>query len=245
MSGTEHITEKGSGIGTCWYHALSLIKVALLFLSIMAVFVGLEMLTVTGISHFALPVSESMAIISAVMIANIACTLLIIGGMHWQDEHWKKRLALVPFSRRILLKGTVIAIGLIALYDASMQSMGRPEVPESLLALFSGAPHHLPIWLTFVFTAPLFEECLFRGILFEKLKQTICGTYGTIFITSIVWAAIHLQYDLVDMGAIFVAGIFLGWLREKSGSLYTTFLIHALWNAVACLQVELMLKGWW
>jgi membrane protease YdiL (CAAX protease family) len=90
--------------------------------------------------------------------------------------------------------------------------------------------------------APLVEETFFRGFLFRGLAASPLGGPATIVVTSLAWAAIHLQYDLYDMGTIFLLGLLLGAFRLITGSLWPPLLMHALVNLLATIQVAILLR---
>jgi uncharacterized protein len=58
-----------------------------------------------------------------------------------------------------------------------------------------------------------------------------------VIITSLLWAAIHLQYDLYGIATIFVGGIFLGWVRLKTDSIWLCIILHGMMNLIATLEV--------
>ena len=95
------------------------------------------------------------------------------------------------------------------------------------------------LWLAIVFLAPLFEEVFFRGFLFVGLRASRLGAAATIVLTSLLWAAMHLQYNLSGIAQIFVVGIILGALRHKTDSLWSPLLIHVLWNGMAMVFTAL------
>jgi uncharacterized protein len=45
-----------------------------------------------------------------------------------------------------------------------------------------------------------------------------------------------VQYDWTGILLIFVVGLFLGWMRWRSGSTLLTFLLHALFNLESTLE---------
>ena len=95
------------------------------------------------------------------------------------------------------------------------------------------------LWITVVVFAPLFEEGLFRGFLFEGFRRSRLGITGTILITSLVWTALHAGYSVASLGAIFIFGLVLGAVRYKTGSLWTTILMHAFYNTVGMTLIAL------
>ncbi len=78
--------------------------------------------------------------------------------------------------------------------------------------------------------APVAEELLFRGLLFGVLRDTRLRLAGTLIATAALWSALHMQYSLYGLAAIFFIGLYLGWLRERTGSLIPPMVCHALYN---------------
>ncbi len=78
--------------------------------------------------------------------------------------------------------------------------------------------------------APIAEELLFRGLLYGVLRDTRLGLAGTLIMTSGLWSALHMQYSFYGLIAIFLIGLYLGWLRERTGSLVPPMVCHALYN---------------
>jgi len=95
------------------------------------------------------------------------------------------------------------------------------------------------VWATMLVAAPVFEECFFRGFFFRGLQASALGNWGAVIITSIVWAVIHLQYDLYQIFVIFLGGCMFGIVRAKTGSCKITMGMHFFWNALAILEVYL------
>lgn len=93
------------------------------------------------------------------------------------------------------------------------------------------------VWSAVVLAAPLGEEFFFRGLLFRGLQATRLGNVGTIVITSLVWAAIHTQYNFAGVFAIFVFGCLLGTARAVTGSCRLTVGMHLLLNLIATVEV--------
>ena len=67
--------------------------------------------------------------------------------------------------------------------------------------------------------------------------------YGAVIISSVMWAAIHIQYDLYGIGTILVLGFILGTARIKSGSIILTMLLHSFTNLVATAEVAIHLRN--
>lgn len=83
---------------------------------------------------------------------------------------------------------------------------------------------------TLVVIAPIAEEILFRGYLFGKLKQFV-PVWVAILVTSALFGVIHGQWDLaIDT---FALSVILCLLRQTTGSLWASILLHMTKNGIA------------
>jgi uncharacterized protein len=98
-------------------------------------------------------------------------------------------------------------------------------------------------WIAAVIFAPAFEEALFRGFLFVGLKQSWLKSAGTIILTALAWALLHIQYDLYGMTTIMILGVILGIVRIKTNSLWGPLIIHSGWNLIAMIGADLYIRG--
>lgn len=94
-----------------------------------------------------------------------------------------------------------------------------------------------------VIFAPIFEEVLFRGFLFEGFRQSKLGPIGAIGLTALGWSLLHIQYGFYGIATIFVLGIVLGIVRIKTDSLWSPLIMHAFNNLVAMILVALSVSG--
>lgn len=143
-----------------------------------------------------------------------------------------------PQAREVTL-GIVCLIGLIALSDATLYASGRDLVTTFQLQSYTTAAAEgwLPAMLVgAIVIAPAGEEIMFRGFLFRGWARSERAAWPAIVAISLVWAGLHLQYDWTGVLQIFVVGLFLGWMRLRSGSTLLTFLLHALFNLEGSLE---------
>jgi membrane protease YdiL (CAAX protease family) len=94
-------------------------------------------------------------------------------------------------------------------------------------------------WIAVVVFAPIFEEPFARGFLFEGFRHSRMGLAGAVILTSLVWTALHVGYSLFSLGAIFGFGIVLGFVRYRTGSLWSTVLMHGFYNAIGMFLIAL------
>ena len=177
-----------------------------------------------------------------VILSAIPCTLLV---MLILDRHGRARgidprswLALLPVRIPTLLGWLVSAFVLIQLADLVTVELGRPLVPPVMETIIETTRYTTLLWIAIVVAAPVFEEVLFRGFLYEGLRRTRIGAGGTIVVTTLLWALLHAgQYDLFYVGLIALIGILIGIARERTGSLYVPLAIHGMNNLLSMMQM--------
>lgn len=164
-----------------------------------------------------------------------ACLLAILFFVYLSGSPIREYLALKPVSWRATAVWLAAVVAFIAIVDALTYLLGQPIVPEFSQQLYR-VPFWRPfVWLTLPTIAPLFEETFFRGFMIAGLRRH-WGSGPAIIISSLAWAAIHMQYSAPIMGTIFILGLLLGTARVQSGSLYPSLAMHVLTNCVATLE---------
>ncbi len=120
----------------------------------------------------------------------------------------------------------VVAIG-----EQIMGSDFQMQKNEGLAVLLEYKQMSLRI-LMIVFAAgltPIFEELVFRGLLQTYFRETLCyKPWIGIFITSAIFSLLH---PLMHLPAIFILSVAMGYVYEKSGSLWRAIFIHCIFNS--------------
>lgn len=136
------------------------------------------------------------------------------------------------------LKWLAIMGIIIFLMEASNYLLER-KTPDFMNKVYGSTDNFLLLWLAVIICAPVFEEFLFRGFLFEGLKHSSAGLTGAILISASSWAIIHLQYDWYEIFIIFLIGIVFAIAKLKTQSLYIPILMHMFMNFTASVLMEL------
>lgn len=84
---------------------------------------------------------------------------------------------------------------------------------------------------------PVMEEMLFRGFLQSSLRALLPGVWPAVLVTSGLFAAVHYSTHFLSIFALSCA---LGYAYERSGSLFRSIAIHALFNASSVAAALLM-----
>ncbi len=114
---------------------------------------------------------------------------------------------------------------------------GLAETPKSMIEMGQTTDYPILLILGVCLGAPLVEEFIFRGILFRGWVSSQVGLWGTIFLTSAIWAGIHLQYELALITLLFFMGLVLGIARHVTGNVWVPVVMHAVNNAFAVIHI--------
>jgi len=95
------------------------------------------------------------------------------------------------------------------------------------------------LWVVVVVVTPIGEEALFRGFLFRGWQRSPGDAWAVIAITALLFAMVHVQYNLFVIAQVLVFGLLLGWFRWATGSTVLCMLLHAVVNFEGMLETAL------
>ncbi len=174
-----------------------------------------------------------------ILISNPITIAIIALAVRLAHASQADYLGLAWPERRYVNEGLGLLVVLIVVSDALLYLSGRSLVTQFQLQSYTTAAAEG--WLPAMFAgailvAPAGEEVLFRGFLFRGWVRSQRSAWPAIIIISVLWAGLHVQYDWTGVLQIFVIGLFLGWMRWRSGSMLLTFVLHALFNLEGTLE---------
>jgi membrane protease YdiL (CAAX protease family) len=141
-----------------------------------------------------------------------------------------------------IVKWSLVVVAFVVFFDSLAFFLNKSVVSEYMIKTYTSA-HFVPLlWLALIIVGPLAEEIFFRGFLFEGIRHSKAGTAGAMVITSLLWSAMHGQYNLYGIFFIFVCGMLLGYVRIKSNSIYPPIAMHVLQNIIATIEVVVYLE---
>ena len=152
-------------------------------------------------------------------------------------------LALRSFSWTDLAIGAVALFVLVMGWDALSRATGREVEPGFMGDVLKTARDDGAVWLlvfAFCVAAPITEEFFARGFLYRGWSESFLRVPGAIVLSSLVWTALHLQYNWYFLGEVFSIGLLLGYLRYRSHSIWLTIILHGLNNLAAVVQTILL-----
>jgi len=153
--------------------------------------------------------------------------------------------ALNGFTHRHLVLGVASLVGLIVAFDAMEWLLGIDAGSKHVLETYRAAKAAgvLPLlWLSVVVVAPVTEELFFRGFLHRGWALSWLGVSGTVVLTSALWALLHQQYNAFGIVFIFVMGLVLGCMRQRSHSTLLPMVLHTINNLIATVAVTIQVE---
>lgn len=187
-----------------------------------------------------LAISERPDVLAISIICGAPAALAVL----WLAIRLKKRsfadyLALRWPGRRELLLALALSIAVLVVLDLISLLAGKPVSPEFVVTAMRNAKAAGLIWLVLIglcIGAPVAEEFIFRGFLYRGWAQSFLRRGGAIALSAVLFAIVHLQYDVFYIAGIVVIGLLLGYLRYRSNSTWLVVIMHGFYNFVAAMQ---------
>lgn len=115
----------------------------------------------------------------------------------------------------------------------------EPQTPLKILKKETSLLNLTLISIFIVGVAPFFEEIFFRGFIYPLIKKFL-GFKSAMILSSVLFAMLHFSF--LAFLPITCIGLFLAYLYEKTGSLFSSIVFHSLNNLMAVLIVIFVLK---
>jgi len=144
-----------------------------------------------------------------------------------------------PRQRFIVLgfiAGVLLFVGIGLLGTVLTKLLGTPS-PQSFAVAVKGANYTWELLLLTLLgglIAPIKEEMFFRGLIYPPLRQ-VFGRGKGILLTGLFFAALHLE--VIRFLPLFIGGIVLTWLYERSSSIWPAIVAHGTWNILMAIAL--------
>ena len=177
-------------------------------------------------------------IIGCVLLVAVSVLLIRVRG-----GNVRKYLALQPFSWSV----GIGMLGLLLIFMIGSQALTYLLNESPLVFVDPLYQSVSSVWLlifAMVIVAPIYEELIFRGLLWSAIAEQFSnvpnaehrGALVASLVTSVIFAVIHLQYGIYEIGTIVVLALIFCYARIKSGSLVLPMLLHVVNNGAAMAQ---------
>jgi hypothetical protein len=171
-----------------------------------------------------------ISIINQIISSSIIFSFMVL--LINQDKLNKKGW-LTRFSQKELIKtlelafSSIIFVNLFLVY--LFPNFIDNNMPEVLKEQFESIALSSPLLalLAIGILAPIAEELLFRGAIYNLIKDSV-GKYIALLVSSVLFALIHL--NIYQASYTLFIGLFLGIVLMKTGSLWLPIIFHIVYN---------------
>lgn len=111
------------------------------------------------------------------------------------------------------------------------------DIPNKLEEQFQAMAGTISGFLGMCIVGPIMEEIIMRRVILKEMEKLTKSMWWGIIISSALFAIIHI--NPIQVVFAMPAGIFLGWLYCKTGSLLVPICIHILNNTISFITLSI------
>lgn len=165
-----------------------------------------------------------LSMVSEMIFMIPSFTFVILTRTKWRDLFKFRRIKISTALMTVLL--TFLCMPLVSVVNLASQFFVENAVQSNSTTFLM-----MPFTATFLIIAvyaPVCEELIFRGITYESLRRDR-NVFQAMYLSAIFFGLAHMNFNQAAYALLL--GIILVMLREATGSLWATILMHFLFNA--------------
>lgn len=233
----------------------SRIEVVGLILMVVVGFFASQLIGLYGAATLILPAADQLSIAELFLLGgehgtvvslSVLISFMLLTLMTWLVVRAKTTsarqaldyLGFRAFTLYSALQGLAILIVFTIINEVLSVYFDRDPM-DFVAPLFASTDSKWLLIVVIVLVAPLYEELVFRGLLWSAIAEQFDRRRGIIIasvVTSLIFAFIHQQYQLYEMGAIAVLALIFCYVRVKSSSILLPMLLHVVNNGLAMVM---------
>jgi len=140
-----------------------------------------------------------------------------------------RRGGLLSVTMLLGLAALAALLGINKLYHTFVMRLAGQEMRSLSESLRDAGLSHAGMILAFCLFPAVLEEIAFRGLVQHWLQAAITP-WKALVLASALFTALH--FSIVSAPYLFAVGLLLGWLKQRTGSLYPSMVVHFLHNFV-------------
>ena len=182
------------------------------------------------------PVSEHPGTVSAIAsIIFLIASIVICGYLYRRDSNaWAVWIYRKPqYFALLVLIGMLASHGLSALVSLAQIDQIVGDYTEIQAAVFNASP--VLVIVQTVVLAPVSEELLFRGILYNRLEKCFGGFWAPALISSAIFGVYH--FNLAQGIFAFLFGLLACAVYDKVRNLWASMALHIGANLLSVILV--------
>lgn len=166
----------------------------------------------------------------AYCLQTLAIAPLLAMLAHFPGQPFWETLAV----RAVSVRQVAVWLAVYAVFQLLVAALGVlfDSEPDEFMTSLAGT-RHVGLALVVIVLAPLLEEAVFRGYLFQAWRASALGEWGTIAVTALLFTALHAgQYQPLLLAQLLGFALILGLARARTRSVVTPWLLHAANNSL-------------
>lgn len=193
----------------------------------------------------------ALSVLFTAIIFTLISFLLIYVKIKHKNNVWKSICQFFAI-KNITLKGFIISLIslIIFMVISEIITIIADKSPMDFLNGLITNESLLPLIIAIVIIAPIYEELVFRGLIFGSITHLTHANHKPIhlfnnitiskntliasLVSSLLFSVVHLQYDFFGMALIFSMALLFAFIRVKYG-LIMAILMHMINNGVAMM----------
>lgn len=201
---------------------------ALYFAFLACSLVGIVVLLVSEDPALVAPVELTIALIDAAIV-------LIWTGRSWRDISPFLKGPSNPLWYLLAMVGALATFVVASVVVDAVSLLG--ELPEILYAepLLEAGYGWLGVILLVCVQPAVIEELAFRGVILSGM-QRVMATRDAIIVSALLFMIIHLSP--LSFPHLVLIGLVLGWMRQRTGSLYPGMVLHFAHNGLVLFSEQ-------
>jgi len=180
---------------------------------------------------------------NSTLTGAVALNLSSLRGKTWMATLWS------------LLWRVVVAAGIWYAIELVLAALLHPPLqPTAELAKQASGGNFIAFFLLAAVAAPILEEIVFRGFLFNALRSTFhqgrvfawlngnkrAADFLAVTTSAAIFSLQHMQFHPVTMLLLFLMGWYLAEVYRRTGTLWTGILLHAINNGIAVILLGMI-----
>ena len=183
-------------------------------------------------------IPEEYSVLTSVLITQgylLGCAMIfaLVTKQSWKNDLWMRKCKISSFFLSVLV--LICATPMATWLNMLSQLFAKNEISNAIY----GITKLIPVWLGVLIIGclPAFvEEFLFRGIIYSAFRKRSALT--AIVVSALTFGLMHMNFNQI-MYAVYL-GVLFALVLEATGSLFSTMLLHMLFNATNTLYVYIL-----
>ncbi len=180
-----------------------------------------------------------MAVLYGSLFVGTACFTVGKYGVSWQMLRFQAvrghvYAAMIPLVGLITVAGAIVSWALAPLVGTAA-NLGKTQINDVFSSFNISWSGFLAALLILAVVAPIVEETYFRGMLYGLLREH-WGPGPAVGLSALIFAAAHFfaygHSIAVAFPQLFILGVVLAIVAERTRSLYPAILLHSLNNGI-------------